>query len=118
MDKGFYNMINADVIRNKEIQKVTGVSPAQEAWKAMNDLPYRKKPTWKERLKLWWYDITYRRECEQAYKDGFAAGREFEFKTAQLNEAGMKELRATMEKYEPRNQSKNSDDQGQIGSGD
>lgn len=33
MDRDFYNFVNEDVNRDKDIQKATGVSPAQEKWK-------------------------------------------------------------------------------------
>ena len=38
MDNDFYNSVNDDVIRNKEIQKLTGISPAQERHKLMQDV--------------------------------------------------------------------------------
>lgn len=52
MDNDFYNSVNADVIKNKQIQKATGMSPAHERWRARNDKNY-ESPLLKPVIEDW-----------------------------------------------------------------
>lgn len=59
MDKDFYNAVNSDIIQNKEIQKVTGVSPAKDKWALINSKPHSRRAfetrySWR---KLWKYEL-------------------------------------------------------------
>lgn len=86
-----YESVNADVIRNKRILKETGISPAQEAWKAANHLPQTPiKMSWWALLKFWWkyYAIRYNQgHLDRAYQAGYMAGRAFEYRTTNFHNA-------------------------------
>jgi hypothetical protein len=40
MNRDLYNMINADVVENQQIQKRTGISPARDKWAIANNKPH------------------------------------------------------------------------------
>lgn len=106
-------MVNADVNKNKEIQKLTGISPAQEAWKGMQKevegfkelspaiaqlehtsfgYPAIKKGTFFKILKraIYWKMVLFCAKMESIktseYKRGYAEGRNYEFKSNVRNQ--------------------------------
>lgn len=158
MDRNLYNQINADVIRNKEIQKATGISPATEKQALGKEVIF--KPTiegwrtgWRIRItrdvledfagyslnlpsfymkgrydfncavsyfypfpialatafRIWaWYKVydvikaltsfqwkerRIKNDLDAAYKKGYVAGREFEFKTQHAHDNVMGKLK-------------------------
>lgn len=102
MDNEFYNFVNADVVQNKEIQKLTGLSPAKQQFEDLqlevasrgNDLlgiPKIQKGTFFKILfrTFYWKMVIFCAKMEsiktQEFNRGYQEGRDFEFRMSQID---------------------------------